>query len=132
MTREIEWLAFTVALTGLMWIPYMTNRFMVWGIMPTLDNPPPSPPRQAEWAVRMMAAHRNAIENLALFAPLILILSLLHISTPATVAAAFIFFAARLAHAVFYTAGLPVLRTLAFLVGFLAEAVLFLAIFGGV
>jgi uncharacterized MAPEG superfamily protein len=130
MSRELVWLAMTVAMTGLIWVPYMLDRFAVWGIMATLGNPPPSPPRQSEWAVRMMAAHKNAIENLALFAPLVLMLGIEQISTPTTVAACITFFAARLGHVVFYTMGIPVLRTLAFLVGFAAEVVLFFAVLG--
>jgi uncharacterized MAPEG superfamily protein len=44
------------------------------------------------------------------------------------IACAFYFWA-RLAHAVVYTLGAPVLRTLAFTVGFAAQVVLVLAIF---
>ncbi len=40
-----------------------------------------------------------------------------------------VYFWARLAHAIVYTLGVPVLRSLAFTVGFLAQAVLALAIF---
>ena len=48
----------------------------------------------------------------------------------ATVAAAATYFWARLVHLVVYTMGMPVIRTLAFAVGFLAQAVLLLAVFG--
>jgi uncharacterized MAPEG superfamily protein len=41
-----------------------------------------------------------------------------------------VYFWARAAHLIVYTTGLPVFRTLAFTVGFLAKAVLALAIFG--
>ena len=40
-----------------------------------------------------------------------------------------VYFWARVAHLIVYTMGLPVFRTLAFTVGFLAQAVLALAIF---
>jgi uncharacterized MAPEG superfamily protein len=40
-----------------------------------------------------------------------------------------VYFWARLAHVIIYTLGIPVLRTLSFTVGFLAQAVLALAIF---
>ena len=40
-----------------------------------------------------------------------------------------VYFWARVAHIIVYTLGLPVFRTLAFTVGFLAQAVLALAIF---
>jgi uncharacterized MAPEG superfamily protein len=57
------------------------------------------------------------------------VLDALAISTPTTVLAAAVFFWARLAYVVIYTIGIPVLRTLAFTVGFAAEAALVLAIF---
>jgi uncharacterized MAPEG superfamily protein len=76
-----------------------------------------------------MRAHTNAIENLVVFATLVLTLRALNISTAATVTACAVFFYARLAHAVVYTLGIPVLRTLAFAIGFAAQVVLVLAIF---
>ena len=32
MTRELFWLTLTVILTGLLWVPYMLNRFQVRGL----------------------------------------------------------------------------------------------------
>jgi uncharacterized MAPEG superfamily protein len=78
-----------------------------------------------------MNAHRNAVENLVVFATLVLTLRALNISTGATVTACAVFFYARLAHAVVYTLGIPVLRTLAFAVGFAAQAVLAIAVLRG-
>jgi uncharacterized MAPEG superfamily protein len=63
------------------------------------------------------------------FAPLVLILDTLDISTRTTAIACAVYFWSRLAHAIVYGAGLPVFRTLAFFVSFLAQAVLVLAIF---
>ena len=51
-------------------------------------------------------------------------------STRATVIACAVYFWARLAHAIIYTLGIPVLRTLAFTVGFAAQVALVLAVFG--
>jgi uncharacterized MAPEG superfamily protein len=76
-----------------------------------------------------MFAHDNAIENLIVFAPLVLILSELDYSTKATAYAAAVYFWARVAHLLVYTLGLPVFRTLAFTVGFVAQVVLALGIF---
>ena len=64
------------------------------------------------------------------FASLVLILDALGRSTPATVAACAVYFWARLVHAVVYALGIPVARTLAFAVGFVAQVTLALAIFG--
>ena len=76
-----------------------------------------------------MFAHDNAIENLIVFAPLVLILAQLDYSTKWTALACAVYFWARVAHLIVYTLGLPVFRTLAFTVGFFAQAVLALAIF---
>jgi uncharacterized MAPEG superfamily protein len=64
------------------------------------------------------------------FAALVLTLNALHISTAATVTACAVFFWARLAYVIIYTLGLPVLRTLAFTVGFVAQVTLALALLG--
>ena len=50
-------------------------------------------------------------------------------ANPSTVLACAVYFWSRVAHLIVYTLGLPVFRTLAFTVGFLAQAVLALAIF---
>ncbi|MBC7584196.1 MAPEG family protein [Tardiphaga sp. vice352] len=128
MTRELFWLTLTVILTGLLWVPYVLNRIMVRGVSGAMANPSRTDKPQAEWANRLMFAHDNAIENLIVFAPLVLILNAADVSTPTTVLACAVFFWSRLVHLIVYTAGLPVLRTLAFVVGFAAQAVLAVAI----
>ena len=77
----------------------------------------------------MMRAHTNAVENLVIFAPLVLALHATGASTPVTAGACTVYFFARLAHYVIYTLGLPLLRTLAFAIGFVAQMVLALALF---
>jgi uncharacterized MAPEG superfamily protein len=129
MTRELFWLTLTVILTGLLWAPYVLNRIQVRGLIGAMANPSRNDKPHAEWANRLMFAHDNAIENLVIFAPLILILNAIDYSSNWTVLAAAVYFWARLAHVVVYMFGIPVFRTLTFTVGFLAQAVLALAIF---
>ena len=129
MTRELFWLTLTVIMTGLLWIPYMINRYQVRGLSGVLANPSRSDKPHAGWASRLMFAHDNAVENLIIFAPLVLILAEIDYSTKWTVYACAVYFWARLAHLIVYTMGLPVFRSVAFTVGFLAQAVLALAIF---
>jgi uncharacterized MAPEG superfamily protein len=129
MTAELFWLTLTVILTGLLWVPYTLNRIMVRGVVGSMANPSRNDKPHAEWATRLMFAHDNAVENLIVFAPLILILSELDYSTKWTVYAAAVYFWARVAHLIVYTLGLPVFRTLAFTIGFFAQVVLALAIF---
>ena len=130
MTKELFWLTLTIVLTGLLWIPYILDRIMVRGLMGAMANPSRNDTPQSAWAQRLYFAHTNAVDNLVVFAPLVLILDNLGHSTPATVAACAVYFWARLAHAVVYALGIPVARTLAFAVGFVAQAVLALAVFG--
>ena len=129
MRRELLWLTLTVAMTGLMWIPYILDRMVTRGVMGTLANPSSADAPQTAWAQRLMAAHANAVENLVVFAPLVVILQLLNISTRVTAFACALYFWSRLAHAVVYTLGSPVVRTLAFTGGFIAQVILVLAIF---
>ena len=129
MTRELFWLTLTIILTGLLWIPYMINRYQVRGLSGTLANPSRIDKPHAEWATRLMFAHDNAVENLIIFAPLVLTLAQIDYSTKWTVYACAVYFWARVAHLIVYTMGLPVFRSLAFTVGFLAQVVLALAIF---
>ena len=129
MTRELFWLSCTVILTGILWIPYIINRGQVRGLSGAMANPSRTDKPQAEWANRLMFAHDNAVENLVVFAALVLILSDLDYSTKWTVLACAVYFWSRVAHVIVYTLGLPVFRTLAFTVGFLAQAVLALASF---
>ncbi len=130
MSKELLWLTFTVILTGLMWVPYILDRVMVRGLMGAMANPSRNDKPQSPWAQRLYFAHTNAIENLVIFATLVLILNAMHHSTQSTVIACAVYFWARLAHAIVYMMGVPVLRTLAFTVGFLAQVVLVIAIFG--
>jgi len=131
MTSELFWLTWTVILTGVLWIPYILDRFATRGIMGTFANPMPDSAPPSAWAYRLKNAHYNAVENLVLFAALVLILNDLAISTAATATACAVYFWARLVHAVVYAFGIPVVRTLAFLVGWAALVVLVLAILSG-
>jgi uncharacterized MAPEG superfamily protein len=129
MTKELFWLTLTVALTGLIWIPYILDRLIVRGLVRTLGNPLKDDKPQSVWAQRMMHAHANAVENLVVFGLLVLITDSLNIRTDLTAFACALYFWSRLAHVVVYTAGLPAGRTLAFTGGFIAQVILVLAIF---
>ena len=130
MSKELYWLTLTVAMTGLLWVPYILDRIMVRGAMGATANPSPTDKPQSAWAQRMNAAHANTVENLVVFAPLVLIAQALNIHTASTALACALFFWCRLAYVAVYTAGIPVLRTLAFVGGFVGQAILVLAIFG--
>ena len=132
MTKELLWLTLTIILTGVLWVPYIIDRIQVRGLMGAMANPSRRDRPQSPWAERLYFAHTNAVDNLVIFAPLVLMLDALGHSTPATVWACAVYFFARLAHAIVYALGIPVARTLAFAVGFVCQAVLVLAVFGKV
>ena len=92
MTRELFWLTLTVILTGLLWIPYVLNRCQVRGLSGAMANPSRNDKPHAEWATRLMFAHDNAVENLVIFAPLVLILGQIDYSTKWTVLACAVYF----------------------------------------
>ena len=125
---ELQYTALSAALTGILWIPIIVNRLREMGPWKALKNPEPDVRPHANWAYRLANAHRNAIENLAVFAPLALAVHLLGLGTATTAFAAAFYFWSRLLHAVIYTLGIPLLRTIAFVVGFAAQAALLLRI----
>jgi uncharacterized MAPEG superfamily protein len=122
MKPELAYLVWTTILTALIWIPYVVDRAAVWGLPDTVGYPD-SPKPQSAWARRMKAAHANAIENLVIFATLVLVANAVGLSNGATVFAATLYFWARLVHLVAYTMALPWVRTLAFTAGFVAQAI---------
>ena len=84
MKTEITRLVQVTAMTGALWIPYVLNRVVVRGICGTVGYPQ-APKALAPWAERLRAAHANAVENLVVFAALVLAAQAAGISTPVTV-----------------------------------------------
>jgi uncharacterized MAPEG superfamily protein len=130
LTPELYVLALVATVTALMWIPYMAARILTRGAGRTLANPDPAFPPDPAWAERARRAHANAVENLAAFAPLVVIAALIGVSTPATILAAKVYLGARLVHYIVYAAGIPIVRTLAFVVGVGATLVIAAAVLG--
>jgi uncharacterized MAPEG superfamily protein len=121
MKTDLLYLTYVTALTGLLWIPYILDRIAVWGLLDTVGYPD-DPKPQSPWARRLMKAHSNAIENLVVFAALVLAANALGIADGVVATAAIVYFWARLAHVLAYTFAIPWVRTLAFTLGFLAQA----------
>ena len=111
-----------------MWVPYILGRISAWGLIDAVGYPQRELPQPA-WAIRMRKAHNNLTENLVPFAALVLVVHVAGLSNEMTAMGAMIFFWARVAHAIVYTLGIPVARTLTFaagLVGCLMIASVFL------
>jgi uncharacterized MAPEG superfamily protein len=127
MTSELMDLAWVTALTAVLWMPYILNTIAVRGLVAAVgyeDNPKPLSP----WAARLKKAHANAVENLVVFAALVLIAHAAGISSGMTVMACQAYFWARVVHALAYTFAIPWLRTLAFAAGFACQVVVALEI----
>ena len=122
MKPELFYLALTAALTGLLWLPYILDRVLKWGLLDAVGYPA-DPKPQSDWARRLMKAHQNAVENLVVFGVLVLVAHAMGIASPASATAAAVYFWARVVHVLAYTFKLPWVRTLGFFVGFLAQAV---------
>ena len=117
---DLHWLAATLVMTALFWMPYVVARIGRLGLLTALGNPNVDVDPPHGWTHRAKAAHQNGVENLVLFAPLLLIAHVLDLSGQTTTMLAMVYFFARLAHFVVYTFGIPVLRTLAFTAGWVA------------
>ncbi|HSN34516.1 MAG TPA: MAPEG family protein [Ideonella sp.] len=121
MKPELLYLTLAAALTGLLWVPYILDRVAVGGLADAVGYPA-APKPQSPWAVRLMKAHHNAVENLVVFAALVLTAQAAGVSNGATATACVVYFWARVVHALAYTLAWPWVRTLAFAVGFFCQA----------
>lgn len=121
---ELRWLTLTLLLTACLWIPYILQLIVQLGPVQAVWDPTGAHPHEAAWALRAKRAHYNAIENIAVFAPLTLLVAGLGLGDGMTAAAAAINFFARLAHYVIHVLALPVIRTIVFLVGFGCQMVM--------
>ncbi len=125
-TTELYWLVLTILMTALFWIPTILNRIVELGAWATLNVPVLRP--EAGWAERLMRAHANAVENLVIFAPLVLAIQLTGTGASSTAIVCQVYFFARLVHVLAYVAAVPMLRTLAFVTGFFCQMTLALTL----
>ncbi len=125
MTSELMSLTWVTALTALIWMPYVVNIIMVRGLVDAVGYPQ-DPEPMSPWAAKMKAAHANAVENLVVFATLVLIANGAGVSNETTVMACTVYFWARVLHLVSYTLAIPWIRTVAFVIGFGCQVALVL------
>ena len=120
MTSELMSLTWVTTLTAVMWMPYILNMIAVRGLVDAVGYPDDPKPLSA-WAAKMKAAHANAVENLVVFAALVLIADAAGVSNATTVLACELYFWARLVHLLSYTFAIPWVRTIAFVAGFACQ-----------
>lgn len=118
LSSEIYWLTLTTIMTPLIILPYAYVRIAKISFLVALKSPlPGDDPFDLPWAHRAYRAHMNAIENLAIFAPLTLAITVTGLGNEVTALASATYFWARLVHAPAYILKLPYVRTFAWMVG---------------
>lgn len=128
MKPELMFLAWSVALAFVQVGVAATGATLQVGL-PTLAG---NRERLAEftgWVGRAQRAHRNMVENLVLFAALVLIAVVAGKTNSATLLGAQLFFWARVAYAIVYCAGIPWLRTGIWTISVVGMAIIFFQLF---
>lgn len=115
MSTDLTMLVFSALLTVLLSFPGVSALIFTKGLTAAVGNRDEAFELPA-WSGRASRAHRNMLENLPVFAALVLVAHLSGASNETTALGATIFFWGRVAHAGAYIAGIPYLRTLAFAV----------------
>ena len=110
MKPEMMLLVWCVALAVVQMLVAVNGAMLQVGL-PTLAGNHERFPEITGWAGRAARAHRNMLENLPLFAALVLVALVAGKTNDMTLLGAQLFFWGRLAYAAVYVAGVPWLRT---------------------
>lgn len=116
---ELNWLLAIALITALMWLPHILELMLRRGLGAALANPAPDADTPA-WANRAKRAHMNGVENLAIFAPVVIVAAMVGATGGGVLLAVKLYVLSRLAHYIIYVAGIPVARTLTFAIGLAA------------
>ena len=125
MKPELMWLMWAVLLTYCQVLVAVSGATLQVGL-PTLAGNRENLPPLAGWAQRAQRAHLNMLENLVLFAALVLIAVVAGKTNATTLLGAQIFVWARLAYAIVYVIGIPWLRTLVWFVSIVGPILIFI------
>jgi uncharacterized MAPEG superfamily protein len=112
MTPELTYLVWSAVLTFVLVLIAVSGATLEVGLAKLAANRE-GMPEFTGWAGRAQRAHRNMLENLILFAILVLVAKAAGVHNPMTILGAQLFFWGRVAHAIIYIAGIPWLRTAA-------------------
>ena len=128
MKPELLWLAWAVALAFAQMLIAVSGATLQVGLPALAGNREGLPPCTG-WAGRAYRAHHNMLENLVLFAALVVVAVLSNKTNSTTLLGAQLFFWARLAYALVYLAGIPWLRTLVWFASVVGLALIFFQLF---
>jgi uncharacterized MAPEG superfamily protein len=124
MKPELMMLVWAVALAFAQVLVAVMGAMMQVGL-PALAGNHENFPAITGWAGRARRAHANMLENLVLFAALVLVAVVAGKTNDKTLLGAEIFVWARLAYAVVYCAGIPWVRTLTWFVSVVGMVMIF-------
>ena len=124
MRPELTLLVWAVALTLVQMLVAAQGAFMQVGPMRLVGNRE-GMPEITGWGGRASRAHYNMLENLVLFASLVLVAVAVGKTNDMTLLGAQLFFWARVAYAAIYIAGIIWVRTLAWLISVIGLALIF-------
>ena len=124
MKAELSLLVWAGLLTLLQAVIAVQGALMQVGL-PTLAGNREGLPEIKGWGGRAARAHRNMLENLVLFAILVLVAVVADKTNAMTLLGAQIFLYARIADAAVYIAGLPWVRTAVWGVSVVGLAIIF-------
>ena len=110
MSLELTLLLWSVGLTFIQMLVAVAGTILQFGLPDFAGNRENLPPATS-WVGRAQRAHRNMLENLGLFAVLVLVTEITSHNNAMTGLGVQVFFWARVAYAVIYVIGLPWLRT---------------------
>jgi len=127
MTLELQLLVCAVALTVVQMLVAVGGATRQVGL-PAVAGNREGLAEITGWAGRAARAHRNMLENLVLFAALVLVAHAAGRENAMTALGAQLFLWARLAYAVIYVIGLPWLRTAAWTVAVVGLVLIFLQV----
>ncbi len=120
MTTDLSYLAYTALLTASLWIPYIAIQVMTNGVLAPPNYVDPTPRPVPLLGTRAHRAYLNAVECFAPFAALVIVAHIAGKADAMTAFWAMSFFWLRLAHAVVFLLAIPYLRTLLFVLGYVA------------
>ena len=129
MTTELTMLAYSVALLIVLVLIQASIGVQAKGLVPMANNRDNVGPATGFHA-RMLRVVDNHREGITMFAPVILIAAVANIHSGMTVLGAQMFFYSRLAHAILYVTGIPLVRPLFWAVGVAGTVIVLLATLG--
>ena len=129
MTPMLTLLVWSVALTVVQMLIAASTAQMQVGIPRLLGNRDDMP-KLTGLAGRAQRAHHNMLESLVLFAALVIVAHIAGKANATAVLGAQLFFWARVAYAVIYLAGIPMVRTAVWAVSIVGLVLIFLQLLG--